>query len=50
MQKIRAILFDLDNTLSDFILMKEEACKAAAHAMVAAGLNMTEKAAYDQAY
>jgi len=48
MQKIRAILFDLDNTLSDFMLMKEEACKAAAHAMVAAGLNMTEKAAYDQ--
>jgi putative hydrolase of the HAD superfamily len=48
MQKIRAILFDLDNTLSDFMLMKEEACKAAVRAMVAAGLNMTEKAAYDR--
>lgn len=48
MQKIRAILFDLDNTLSDFMLMKEEACKAAVRAMVASGLNMTEKAAYDQ--
>jgi len=48
MPKIRAILFDLDNTLSDFMLMKEEACKAAAQALVAAGLDMTEKAAYDQ--
>lgn len=48
MLKIRAILFDLDNTLSDFMLMKEEACKAAAHAMVVAGLNMTKKTAYDE--
>jgi putative hydrolase of the HAD superfamily len=48
MQRIRAILFDLDNTLSDFMRMKEEACKAAVQAMVAAGLRMTEKEAYSQ--
>ena len=46
MQKIRAILFDLDNTLIDFVQMKEEACKAAVQAMIAAGLNMDEKEAY----
>ena len=48
MQKIKAILFDLDNTLSDFMQMKEESCKTAVHAMVAAGLNMNEKEAYAQ--
>ncbi|MGD0496376.1 MAG: HAD hydrolase-like protein [Candidatus Bathyarchaeia archaeon] len=48
MQKIRAILFDLDNTLSDFMLMKEEACRAAVRAMIAAGLKMTEMEAYSQ--
>jgi putative hydrolase of the HAD superfamily len=46
MQKIRAILFDLDNTLIDFMQMKEEACKAAVQAMIAAGLKMNEKEAY----
>ena len=46
MQKIQAILFDLDNTLIDFMQMKEEACKAAVRAMIAAGLNMDEKEAY----
>jgi len=44
--KIRAILFDLDNTLVDFMQMKEEACKAAVQAMIDAGLNMNEKEAY----
>jgi len=42
MHKIRAILFDLDNTLVDFISMKEESCKAAAQTMVASGLRMKE--------
>ena len=46
MQKIRAILFDLDNTLIDFMQMKEEACKTAVRAMIAAGLDMDEKEAY----
>ena len=40
MNKTRAILFDLDNTLVDFMQMKEEACKAAVKAMIVAGLKM----------
>ena len=47
MHRIRAILFDLDNTLVDFIGMKEESCKAAARAMVASGLHMNEDYAFD---
>jgi FMN phosphatase YigB (HAD superfamily) len=48
MPKIKAIFFDLDNTLVDFLQMKEESCKAAVHAMVMAGLEMDEQEAYDQ--
>jgi putative hydrolase of the HAD superfamily len=48
MQKIRAILFDLDNTLVDFIKMKEESCRAAVQAMVASGLRMKENEAFDR--
>jgi putative hydrolase of the HAD superfamily len=47
MQKIKVIIFDLDNTLIDFMLMKEEACKAAVRAMIDIGLDMTENEAYD---
>ncbi|MDD3792604.1 MAG: HAD hydrolase-like protein [Candidatus Bathyarchaeota archaeon] len=46
MEKIRAVLFDLDNTLIDFIAMKQESCKAAAEAMVKAGLQMKNPEAY----
>ena len=46
MQKFRAVLFDLDNTLSDFMQMKAEACKAGVAAMVAAGLKMSADEAY----
>ncbi|MGD8717846.1 MAG: HAD-IA family hydrolase [Candidatus Zixiibacteriota bacterium] len=35
---IRAVIFDLDNTLTDFMKMKERAIEAAAEAMVDAGL------------
>ena len=35
---IRAIIFDIDNTLIDFISMKKAASAAAAKAMIAAGL------------
>jgi HAD superfamily hydrolase (TIGR02253 family) len=35
---IKAVLFDLDNTLVDFMTMKREATRAAAYAMVGAGL------------
>ena len=48
MRQIRAILFDLDNTLVDFIHMKQESCKAAAQAMIASGLRMTETEAYER--
>jgi beta-phosphoglucomutase-like phosphatase (HAD superfamily) len=42
MYRIRAILFDLDNTLIDFIQMKEESCRAAVKAMATSGLQMKE--------
>ncbi len=35
---IKAVLFDLDNTLVDFVGMKKRASRSAAYAMVAAGL------------
>lgn len=39
---IKAIVFDLDNTLVDFMLVKRQAVAAAAAAMVDAGLNATK--------
>jgi putative hydrolase of the HAD superfamily len=36
---IRAVIFDLDNTLTDFMRLKEEAIAAAASAMLDAGLD-----------
>jgi putative hydrolase of the HAD superfamily len=44
--QIRAILFDLDNTLVDFIRMKEESCRAAVKAMATSGLQMDEDQAF----
>ncbi len=38
---IRAIVFDLDNTLVDFMAMKRQAVDAAVHAMIDAGLPFT---------
>jgi putative hydrolase of the HAD superfamily len=46
--KIKAVLFDVDNTLIDFMTMKQESCKAAVHAMTNTGLQMTEKEAYEK--
>jgi putative hydrolase of the HAD superfamily len=40
---VKAVIFDLDNTLMDFMKMKREAVEAAAEAMVDAGLPLTEK-------
>ena len=37
---IKAILFDMDNTLIDFITMKHKCCDAAIDAMIASGLEM----------
>jgi putative hydrolase of the HAD superfamily len=48
MAHIRAILFDLDNTIADFIAMKQQSVRAAAKAMVTAGLQMNETQAYTQ--
>ena len=51
---IKAILFDLDNTLIDFMVMKRKCCEAAIDAMIAAGLKMTRakamKLLYEQYY
>jgi FMN phosphatase YigB (HAD superfamily) len=45
---MKAILFDLDNTLIDFMQMKRAACKAAAQAMINAGLKMDQNEAYQK--
>ncbi|MDP8227904.1 MAG: HAD hydrolase-like protein, partial [Candidatus Electryoneaceae bacterium] len=44
---IKAIIFDLDNTLVDFLKMKWESVKAAVNAMVDAGLDMKSEDALD---
>ena len=41
---IRAIIFDLDNTLTDFMKMKEEAVNAAIDGMIDAGLQLPREA------
>jgi len=41
--KTKAILFDLDNTLVDFMAMKRNSCKAAMNAMIKAGLKIDKK-------
>jgi putative hydrolase of the HAD superfamily len=48
MSKIKAIMFDLDNTLANFLYMKQESCRAAANAMVTHGLRMTQADAYER--
>jgi putative hydrolase of the HAD superfamily len=45
---IKAIIFDLDNTLVDFMLMKTRAVEAAVHAMIDAGLEMSFYEATDK--
>ena len=39
-QNIDAVIFDLDNTLTDFMRAKEQSIRAAALAMVDAGLHL----------
>ncbi|MCC7570842.1 HAD-IA family hydrolase [Candidatus Micrarchaeota archaeon] len=46
--EIKAILFDLDNTLIDFFKIKEYCIRAAATAMVNAGLDLPEKKVVDE--
>ena len=42
---LKAILFDLDNTLIDFMRMKEKSCEAAIDAMILVGLKANKKKA-----
>ena len=46
MEKIKGVIFDLDNTLLDFMKMKEFAVKAAIKGMIEAGLLIDEESAY----
>jgi putative hydrolase of the HAD superfamily len=47
---IRAVLFDLDNTLIDFMTMKRKSCEAAVDAMISAGLRMPKRRAMEMVY
>ncbi len=47
---VEGIVFDLDNTLVDFMRMKESAVRSAVEAMIDAGLNMSYKEAYDKIF
>jgi len=47
---IKAVIFDLDNTLMDFMSMKENAIKAAVKAMIDSGLNMDPGEAMGELY
>lgn len=50
MSKIKAILFDLDNTLIDFMKMKKEATRSAMKAMIKAGLKVNEAEGYKKLF
>ena len=43
---IKGVIFDLDNTLLDFMKMKEVAVKSAIKGMIEAGLDIDEKESY----
>jgi HAD superfamily hydrolase (TIGR02253 family) len=45
---IQAVIFDLDNTLTDFMTMKDLAIRGAAEAMIDAGLMKTEDEAHGE--
>lgn len=45
---IKAIVFDLDNTLVDFMKMKRRAVEAAMNAMIDSGLNLTQEQAVER--
>jgi len=48
--EFKAVLFDLDNTLIDFMRMKHTSCEAAVSAMVDSGLPMGKKEAYKKLF
>jgi putative hydrolase of the HAD superfamily len=43
---IKAVLFDLDQTLIDLLKMKREACRAAINAMINSGLKINKRTAF----
>ena len=43
---IKGVIFDLDNTLLDFMKMKEVAVKSAIKGMIEAGLEIDEEKSY----
>ena len=47
---IKAVLFDLDNTLIDFMKMKKLSCEAAISAMIDGGLPMKKNTAYKKLF
>ncbi len=47
---IKAVIFDIDNTLVDFMAMKEAAIEAAVTAMIDAGLKLSHDAAKEKIY
>ncbi|HEX7077238.1 MAG TPA: HAD-IA family hydrolase [Candidatus Eisenbacteria bacterium] len=47
---IQAIIFDLDNTLTDFMKMKHAAIDAAVDGMIDAGLSLTRQATSEKIY
>ena len=47
---MKAILFDLDNTLIDFMRMKKISCEAAISAMIDAGLPLEKETAYEKLF
>ena len=48
--KIKAILFDIDNTLIDFMKMKRQCCESAIDSMIRAGLRINRKEALKTLY
>lgn len=47
---IQAVIFDLDNTLTDFIKAKDDAIRAAINAMIGAGLTLDADTAHRRIY
>lgn len=47
---IKAVLFDLDNTLIDFMRMKRNSCEAAISAMIDAGLKIKKEKALERLF
>jgi putative hydrolase of the HAD superfamily len=44
---IKGVVFDLDNTLLDFMKMKQVAVRSAIRGMIEAGLEIDEKKSFD---